>query len=904
MPSQRRPLPSMWMFWIVLTVCLPAVATAQTRSILTGTVTAPDGSVIVDAAVTVASPALPGGPGATTTNAEGTWRVPELLPGLYVVTVTSPGYQTMEQRDVRVASTGTITVNLTLPVAGVEETVSVTAERPLLDVRNAATVTTIDRELIAALPVDRRATFISGLATYLPGFNSGTSSGALNFTVDFRVDGQTLNDPRAGGTTASPVYSMRWFEEVQFAGLGTQAEYGGLGGTVNLTLRSGSDRFSTEADFTGTPRTWVSDNRGSLSPALQTRFRPREIRSQWEGGVLAGGPLATRKAFFFSGYERAETVSIAAGAIGTAPTESYRDRFMTKVHGVLSNAVRLEGAVVMGQRDDAGGSSPTVTPEAVSYTADRLWQLNGRVTWTPQRNTMVEGRVGALLVDFLSEPLPPNSRSGPPPHVDLVTNVQSVNTNFFNSQWNRRYPVAAAITRVFDRRLAGAHVLKAGFEVERLTNKIDSGCPGGLLFQDRNGQPDQVIIWPGDVTDQTATSTAAYVQDTWQVSSTVTLTPGVRLNVNRGTGSRGGPAVFRTSGLAPRLGMAWAPAGPEALVVRASYGRTYDMYYGRMAEVLATGQTPRITARVLGPDNFQELNRVTPATNYGIDDSLGHPFVDDWVAGMERALARSLSVRALYAYRRYGNILALIDQNSVYEPVERRDPGLDNVLNTADDGELLTAYNLTNPGQAFFVLTNPEAARRDYHAVSVSADKRLADNWQLLATYTWSRTRGSVAIENLGTSESTGTTGGFANPNAAINNTTRIPKEYPHEIKLQGLYRVPFWGGATVGVNYFFSAGDPWGRRISITGLNQGAQTIRIEERGTQRVAATSVLDLHLEKSLRLKRTTSSLYFDIYNTLNRGTATSVTDTSGPSLGVPAGWSAPRTVRIGLRLSFS
>jgi hypothetical protein len=353
--------------------------------------------------------------------------------------------------------------------------------------------------------------------------------------------------------------------------------------------------------------------------------------------------------------------------------------------------------------------------------------------------------------------------------------------------------------------------------------------------------------------------------------------------------------------------VAWAPAGPEDIVVRGAFGRVYDTYYGRMADFLSPGQTPRITARVLGPNNFQELNRVTPATNFGIDDSLGHPYVDDWVAGVEKGLARSLSVRAQYAYRRFQNILAFIDEGSVYEPVQRQDPGPDNVLNTADDGQLLTVYNLTNPGQAFFVMTNPDAARRDYHAFSVSADKRLADNWQVLGTYTWSRTRGSVGNEagtNIGQSESTNSTGPFSNPNAAINSLTHAPREYPHEIKVQGFYRTQRWGGASVGVNYSYVSGEPWGRRINITGLRQGAQVIRIEPRGTQRTAPVNTVDMHLEKSLRFRRTTSSLYLDAYNLLNKGRATSVTDTSGSSLGVPAGWSLPRTLRVGFKLFVS
>jgi hypothetical protein len=130
-----------------------------------------------------------------------------------------------------------------------------------------------------------------------------------------------------------------------------------------------------------------------------------------------------------------------------------------------------------------------------------------------------------------------------------------------------------------------------------------------------------------------------------------------------------------------------------------------------------------------------------------------------------------------------------------------------------------------------------------------------------------------------------------------------VPRDFPHEVKVQGLYQVPYLGGATVGVSYLYLSGEPWGRRATFTGLRQGNQTVRIEERGTRRIDATNTLDLHIDKSFPWRRTTTSIYVDAFNVTNRGVATGVTDTSGGSFGVPSGWSAPRTIRLGARLQF-
>jgi opacity protein-like surface antigen len=893
----------LWTAWFVL---LPAIGLAQTRSVLTGTVTIQDGSVLPDAVIVVASPSLPGGPVQVSAGSDGTWRVADLLPGVYSVAVSAPGYQTVERPDLRVSATGTTVVDTRLAVAGVAETVSVVGSRPLLDVRNAATVTTVDQQLLDALPLERGGTVFNFARALLPGITPTTAYGAYVFSIDHRVDGMTLNDARQGGTTAGPLFSVRWLEEAQYAGLGAAAEYGdALGGTANFTLRSGSERLNGEAEFSGTQQSWTSDNRGSLAPSLQQRFRPREIIEQWEGEGHVGGPLATNRVFFFSGYERSENATIPAGSLGIVPAETDRHRFVGKVHAVPSGPLRLEGAVVGSFRDAiAENAAPNVTPDAFNLNGDRLWQWNARVTWTPSGNTLVEGRISGLKVNFLSEPLPPNTRLGPPVRQDLVTGITSGNVSLYNTQWNNRYPVAAAVTHIVNR-FGGSHVVKGGAEVERLTTRIEQGYPAGRLYQDRSGVPDQVLLWDGDVFGQTGIKTSLYIQDTWQVSRSVTLTPGVRVNINRASVANKG-TVFRTTGVGPRFGLAWAPNGPESTVVRAAYGRVYEGLLGRMADFLdTTGQTPRITARVLGPDTFQELTRVTPATNFGIDDHLRHPFVDDWVAGVEQAIARSLSVRAQYAYRRFEDVLAFIDTGSVYEPVQRRDPGQDNIAGNADDGEVLTVYNLTNPGQSLLVLTNPDDARRTYHGLTLAADKRFSDNWQLLASYTWSRTRGAVSNsgDNVPQGETTGPSGSFANPNAAINGLTRAPLDYPHEIKLQGLYRLPYWGGATIGVNYQYLSGQPWGRRATITGLRQGNQAVRIEPRGTRRLDATNTINMHVEKTIRVGRTATGVYADIFNLANDGAATGVTDTSGGSFGVPSGWSVPRTLRMGVRISF-
>jgi hypothetical protein len=63
------------------------------------------------------------------------------------------------------------------------------------------------------------------------------------------------------------------------------------------------------------------------------------------------------------------------------------------------------------------------------------------------------------------------------------------------------------------------------------------------------------------------------------------------------------------------------------------------------------------------------------------------------------------------------------------------------------------------------------------------------------------------------------------------------------------------------------------------------------------------VLDLRLEKVVRVARRSLGVYVDVFNVTNQGVPTGIMVASGPYFGNPLGWSAPRTLRAGIRLSY-
>jgi hypothetical protein len=325
-------------------------------------------------------------------------------------------------------------------------------------------------------------------------------------------------------------------------------------------------------------------------------------------------------------------------------------------------------------------------------------------------------------------------------------------------------------------------------------------------------------------------------------------------------------------------------------------------------------QHPKITALVLAPGEFEEIDRVDVENNVGVDSDVKPSYVDQYIAGIEHELLPDLSVQVQYIRRNYKDFMGFVDTGAIYDPVQRRDPGPDNTLDTADDGELLTVYNKS--GDTFLNMTNPEGAYRRYNGFQVNVRKRFSHNWQTNTSYTWSRTRGNVN-NNLGgnspgssSTSDTGQSGAFVNPNRAINNDAAVVFDYTHHFKAEGTYRLPVWGGFNISGVYRYITGAAWGRRATITDLDQGSESVRIEPRGTRRVDALNNVDLRVEKTFVFgqQSRTAGLFVDVFNVNNQGIPDStserpIIDTSGDTFGNPRRWIDPRLVRVGVRFTF-
>src|SRR5262247_1536707 len=296
---------------VVFALFAPPCALAQTGGggSIQGTITDSGGSVVRGATV-IATNVATKVESARQTNEAGLYVISPLPPGEYTVSVSATGFQTLIQAKVIVDALSTVSVNLTLKVGAVADTVTVADAPPELNTSDARLGTTIRNELYTNLPL-AMGTAVSGSGIgqgprnpgafifLLPGVSEGnrwgTINGAQGFSKDVFIEGVPITDPiqQGEGRTISLGVSVEAVEQFQVETSGTGVEFNGQG-SENYTIKSGTNRF--HGSVFEYLRNTVLDARGFF-PSV------RPVEHQNEFGFTFGGPIIKKKLFFFTSYD-------------------------------------------------------------------------------------------------------------------------------------------------------------------------------------------------------------------------------------------------------------------------------------------------------------------------------------------------------------------------------------------------------------------------------------------------------------------------------------------------------------------------------------------------------------------------------------------------------------------------
>src|SRR4051812_6619426 len=240
-----------------------AAADAQT---IAGTVRDPSGAVMPGVTVEASSAALNEKVRSAVTDGSGQYRIVNLRPGLYTVTFTLTGFNTIKREGVEVTSGLTVAINAELKVGSLQETITVTGETPVVDVQNAKRQQTITSEMLTSIPTARAA---NALLTLIP---SMVQSGGGNVNVQLQPgmvvfggrggrsnEGRLQLDGLNTGASVNGGGVSGYTADVQNAAEITMAPSGGLGENevggpaLNIVPRTGGNtfKFYTYGSFTG-----------------------------------------------------------------------------------------------------------------------------------------------------------------------------------------------------------------------------------------------------------------------------------------------------------------------------------------------------------------------------------------------------------------------------------------------------------------------------------------------------------------------------------------------------------------------------------------------------------------------------------------------------------------------------
>src|SRR5215813_12610327 len=306
-------------FVCLLTLGLSAVAFAQstTTGAIGGVVTNPNKEVVPGAAVTVKNIGTNKEDTATTDDT-GRFKVANLQPGNYSVTVNSAGFSPMTQENVVVEIGRETNLEVALSVGPVTGTVDVSAEAPVINTSQQDFSSNINQTSINELPINGRRW--SNFALLTPGAVPDGTFGLISFrgisgllnnnTIDGGDNNQAFFAEERGRTRLSYSISQAAVREFQVNTSSYSAEYGrSAGGVVNAITKSGTNDFHGGGFYYQRNNKWgarnpLATNTAEVAPGIfgPVGIKPRDVRHQFGGTI--GGPIVKDKAFFFFSYDQ------------------------------------------------------------------------------------------------------------------------------------------------------------------------------------------------------------------------------------------------------------------------------------------------------------------------------------------------------------------------------------------------------------------------------------------------------------------------------------------------------------------------------------------------------------------------------------------------------------------------
>ena len=321
-------------------VTLTSAAFAQiTSATITGTIKDETGGLLPGVDVTVSN-VQTGLTRSVVTDGNGYFTVPGLAPGTYAARATLQGFATAVQSGIVLEVAQQAALNLVLKVGTASETITVSGEAPLIDLRTSALSAVVPEKTIEELPLNGR-NFISlallqpGVVQFTERLPSGSSTKGVQLNINgmggrsnsYLLDGANMRNFAgvASVTAADSTLGVETIREFRVVTNAFSADYGRvMGGIINIATKSGTNALH------GSGFEFFRNSRMDARNFFDLGEPPPFTRHQYGGAV--GGPIVKNRVFFFGGYERLQE-DLGQTVITAVPTAAVRT-------GVVNPAVR------------------------------------------------------------------------------------------------------------------------------------------------------------------------------------------------------------------------------------------------------------------------------------------------------------------------------------------------------------------------------------------------------------------------------------------------------------------------------------------------------------------------------------------------------------------------------------
>jgi hypothetical protein len=609
---------------VLLSAAAPTFAQQGTAEIV-GKVTDAQGAVLPGVAIVITNEDT-GVYREVVTTPNGSYSVTQIVPGRYRVSARLEGFRSLDRRGITATVGVTTTLDLTLEVGAIAETVTVTAEARLVDVTSAEIGGHISAEEITDLPAGNRS-YMAFVGT-VPGAQFVPTTGFLNDTMlangqpaaanNVMFDGAgNVDDLRGSNVGGQARTANEAVQEVQVLTNQFDAEFGRASGAViNAVTKQGTNQIRGSAFdfFTGravTAKDYFTEKSGAEKP---------QVKKQEWGGTI-GGPVIRNKLHFFASLERVVQQRNQSKTYPTRPEFSFSSTDDVSAwntlwridHQVSANntwAFRWlrESApqfnVLDGARDTVESNDDETDLDQTLVATWTTVMSNTKVNtirWglTKEQTTHSNERTRALKSEYATCTVCPRQMIAdqallPPILGYLSFNAQADDTMDFSL--DDSYTLEDTFSWFIPDK-AGRHDTKFGarYTYVWISNPNNSNANGTYSFYsdkpfnnaDPSTYPERFSIRVPGALDYELKSHVVelFAQDKWAMKNGLSLSLGIRydLEIIPIKEDPGNPLFTDPSkypidrnNLAPRLGFIWNPDGNGRSVVRGGYGIFYD----------------------------------------------------------------------------------------------------------------------------------------------------------------------------------------------------------------------------------------------------------------------------------------------------------------------------------------